>query len=88
MWISDRDICPAMERAVLAENVPYAVLNLMSDDPGMRWVIDETRRLIGYQPTDSHVAIVSEDQMKTEALAHQADIATEMLQEGFAGLDR
>ena len=31
-----------MERAVLAEGVGFAVLNLMSDNPGMRWDIETT----------------------------------------------
>jgi NAD+ dependent glucose-6-phosphate dehydrogenase len=33
-----------------------AVLNLMSNNSGMRWDIEETRRLIGYVPEDGHVA--------------------------------
>jgi NAD+ dependent glucose-6-phosphate dehydrogenase len=52
MWLSDRDLCQAMERAVRAEDVGFAVLNLMSDNPGMRWDIDTTRRVIGYAPQD------------------------------------
>jgi NAD+ dependent glucose-6-phosphate dehydrogenase len=54
MWLSDRDLCHGVERGVLAENVPFAVLNLMSDNPGMRWDIEETRRVIGYEPRDGH----------------------------------
>jgi len=57
MWLSDRDLCHGVERAIVAENVPFAILNLMSDNPGMRWDIDETRRTIGYQPRDGHVAV-------------------------------
>ena len=52
MWLSNRDLCQAMERAVLAEGVGFAVLNLMSDNPGMRWDIEATRRAIGYAPQD------------------------------------
>jgi nucleoside-diphosphate-sugar epimerase len=57
MWLSDRDLCHGMERAVLAQNVSFAVLNLMSANPGMRWDIDETRRAIGYRPRDGHRAV-------------------------------
>jgi nucleoside-diphosphate-sugar epimerase len=57
MWLSDRDLCHGVERAVLAEGVPFAILNLMSDNPGMRWDLDETRRVIGYAPSDGHHAI-------------------------------
>ena len=57
MWLSDRDLCHGVERAVFAEHVSFAVLNLMSDNPGMRWDIEQTRRVIGYAPRDGHTAI-------------------------------
>ena len=56
MWLSDRDLCQGMERAILAEGIGFAALNLMSDNPGMRWDIEETRRVIGYDPKDGHIA--------------------------------
>jgi NAD+ dependent glucose-6-phosphate dehydrogenase len=68
MWLSDRDLCQAMERAVLAEDVRHHVLNLMSDNPGMRWDIDETRRAIGYAPQDGHVAELSEEIEEHESI--------------------
>jgi NAD+ dependent glucose-6-phosphate dehydrogenase len=52
MWLSNRDLCQAMERAVLTERVGFAVLNLMSDNPGMRRDIETTKRVIGYAPLD------------------------------------
>lgn len=57
MWLSNRDLCHGFERAVLAERVPYAVLNLMSNNPGMRWDIEETNRVIGYISRDSYAAV-------------------------------
>ena len=36
----------------VAEGVGFAVLNLMSDNPGMRWDIETTKRTIGYAPQD------------------------------------
>ena len=66
MWLSDRDLCQAMERAVLAEDVRHHVLNLMSDNPGMRWDIDETRQAIGYAPQDGHVAELTEEMAEHE----------------------
>jgi len=59
MWLSDRDLCQAMERAILADGIEFAVLNLMSDNPGMRWDIDETRKVIGYAPQDGHATIIT-----------------------------
>ena len=69
MWLSNRDLCHGWERAILAEDVRFAVLNLMSDNPGMPWDIDETRRVIGYRPEDGHVALPTDDQaLRSEAL--------------------
>jgi NAD+ dependent glucose-6-phosphate dehydrogenase len=59
MWLSDRDLCHGVECAVFAENVPFAVLNLMSNNPGMRWDLEQTRTVIGYAPRDGHVAVSS-----------------------------
>jgi NAD+ dependent glucose-6-phosphate dehydrogenase len=57
MWLSDRDLCNGFEKAVLAgPDVRFVVLNLMSDNPGMRWDIETTRRVIGYEPRDRHAA--------------------------------
>lgn len=57
MWLSNRDFCHGVERAVLADGVGFAVLNLMSANPGMRWDIDSTRKAIGYVPQDGAVPI-------------------------------
>jgi NAD+ dependent glucose-6-phosphate dehydrogenase len=60
MWLSNRDLCQAMERAVLAEGVGFAVLNLMSENPGMRWDIATTKQVIGYTPRDGAAQVVTE----------------------------
>jgi uronate dehydrogenase len=57
MWLSNRDLCQAMERAVLAEGVGFTVLNLMSDNPSMRWDIETTKRTIGYAPRDGEAPV-------------------------------
>jgi nucleoside-diphosphate-sugar epimerase len=60
MWLSDRDLAQGFEKAVTApESVRFAVLNLMSDNPGMRWPLDETRALIGYAPQDRHAPVIT-----------------------------
>ena len=69
MWLSDRDLGFGMERAVLAEDVPFAVLNLMSNNDGMRWDIEQTRRVIGYLPRDAHRAV------STHAILEQEQVA-------------
>jgi NAD+ dependent glucose-6-phosphate dehydrogenase len=68
MWLSDRDLCQAMERAVLVEEVRFAVLNLMSDNAGMRWDIEETKRAIGYTPHDGHVAVLTDEIRERETM--------------------
>jgi NAD+ dependent glucose-6-phosphate dehydrogenase len=60
MWLSNRDLCHAMERAVVAEGVGFAVLNLMSDNLGMRWDIETTKRTIGYAPQDGAAPVLTE----------------------------
>lgn len=56
MWLSDRDFLSGMRAAITAENVGFAALNLMSDNPGMRWDLSETRQVIGYTPKDGSPA--------------------------------
>ncbi|PSL15361.1 NAD-dependent epimerase/dehydratase family protein [Shimia abyssi] len=59
MWLSDQDFLSGMQAAVTAANVQFATLNLMSDNPGMRWDIEETKRIIGYSPKDGAPAKLS-----------------------------
>lgn len=50
MWLSDRDFLSGMLAAITARDISFAAVNLMSDNPGMRWNIEETRDIIGYNP--------------------------------------
>jgi len=59
MWLSDRDYLHGMECAIAENDVTFAVLNLMSDNPGMRWDIGPTKDLIGYLPQDGQAADVT-----------------------------
>lgn len=60
MWLSNRDFCQLMERCILAEPaVRFAVVNGMSANTGMRWDIDYTRQLVGYEPQDDVTAVQS-----------------------------
>lgn len=58
MWLSDRDFLSGMKAAITAKDVGFAALNLMSDNPGMRWDLSETRKVIGYQPKDGNAAAI------------------------------
>lgn len=57
-WLSDRDCCQGLERAIEAPDVGFAVLNLTSEIEGGRWDLSETRRLLGYAPQDQHAVAV------------------------------
>ena len=57
-----------MECAVLAKDLRFAVLNLMSDNPGMRWDIDETKRAIGYAPQDGHTPVLTDEIRERESM--------------------
>jgi len=85
MWLSNRDLCQAMERAVLAEDVGFAVLNLMSDNPGMRWDIEMTKRTIGYAPQDGAAPVLTEtieqDERSARDLRRVAERLDALLQE-------
>ncbi|WP_170403579.1 NAD-dependent epimerase/dehydratase family protein [Ruegeria arenilitoris] len=59
MWLSDRDFLSGMRAAIDAKDVSFAALNLMSDNPGMRWDITETQQVIGYSPQDGSLAKVT-----------------------------
>ena len=56
MWLSDSDFINGIFAAINAENVRFAALNLMSDNIGIRWDINETREIIGYQPLDTYTS--------------------------------
>lgn len=63
MWLSDRDLAQGFEKAVTAPaSVHFAVLNLMSKNPGMRWPLDATRAAIGYEPLDGHAPAITPEQ--------------------------
>lgn len=59
MWLSDQDFLHGLRCAIDAENVSFAALNLMSDNPGMRWDISETRKVIGYVAQDGSPARIT-----------------------------
>jgi nucleoside-diphosphate-sugar epimerase len=53
MWLSNRDYCQLMEKCIVADpTIQFAVINGMSANSGMRWDIEHTKKLIGYEPLD------------------------------------
>jgi nucleoside-diphosphate-sugar epimerase len=73
MWLSDRDLAQAYQRAVEApESVRFAVLNLVSDNAGMRWDLEAARAAIGYVPQDHATPVVSPETTAETAAAEHA----------------
>lgn len=73
MWLSDRDLAQGFEKAVTApDSVRFAVLNLMSANPGMRWDLEPARKLIGYAPQDGHAPEVTSEQRANTERARDA----------------
>jgi nucleoside-diphosphate-sugar epimerase len=53
MWLSNRDFCRLIEKCILADpNLRFGVINGMSANTGMRWDIEYTKKIVGYQPLD------------------------------------
>jgi NAD+ dependent glucose-6-phosphate dehydrogenase len=72
MWLSDGDLCQGFEKAVNApEHLRFAVLNLVSDNDGMRWDLAPARETIGYVPQDSSQPVVTDEIASTQDTARK-----------------
>ncbi len=70
MWLSDRDLCQGFEKAVLAPaSLRFGVFNLVSDNAGMRWRLDDAADALGYAPADRSTP------QETPAMAEETDAA-------------
>ncbi|MDX6748518.1 NAD(P)-dependent oxidoreductase [Geminicoccaceae bacterium 1502E] len=73
MWLSDRDLCSAFELAVDApQELRFEVLNLMSQNQGMRWDIESTKRVLGWQPQDGWAPELTDAMRADEEAARKA----------------
>jgi NAD+ dependent glucose-6-phosphate dehydrogenase len=53
MWLSNQDFCQLMTKCLEADPaIRFAVINGMSANTGMRWDIEATKKLVGYEPKD------------------------------------
>jgi nucleoside-diphosphate-sugar epimerase len=61
MWLSNRDYCQLLEKCIQADpSLRFAVVNGMSANTGMRWDIDHTRQVLGYEPRDDVTRLAEE----------------------------
>ena len=69
MWLSNRDMNQAMEKAVEADVTGFAALHLVSNNAGSRWDTSETKRVIGYEPLDSWTPVITDAQREQDKAA-------------------
>lgn len=74
MWLSNRDMIQAAEKAIEAPSFGFAVVNLVSNNIGMRWDIEHTRKVIGYVPLDTATPVYTEVTRATDAKSRNARI--------------
>lgn len=73
MWLSNRDMLSAMDCALAcAPDIGFALLNLVSNNQGMRWDLEATRQAIGYVPQDGMEMILTDKVRADEAQARAA----------------
>ena len=72
MWLSNRDFLDGIQAAIDVPDVPFAVLNLVSNNPGMRWDLSHTRQVLGFSPQDGFTSIASPEDVAEDAAARLA----------------
>ena len=85
MWLSDRDLCSAFERAVEDEGVSFGVFNLMSNNSGMRWDIRPLRDELGFEPLDGRPPSAPLGQRLKAGFAWLRDVAIPAMGQRLAG---
>jgi NAD+ dependent glucose-6-phosphate dehydrogenase len=88
MWVSNRDMNQFMERAVEARSFGFAIVNLESNNIGMRWDIEHTRKVVGYVPLDTAPAVMGPLQIEQDETAQGVRVAPgTWLDENFGIVD-
>jgi hypothetical protein len=72
MWLSNRDFVQGVRAAILAPDVSFAILNLVSNNPGMRWDMTEAQRILGFSPQDGFTPSLSPEDVAEEQVARLA----------------
>jgi NAD+ dependent glucose-6-phosphate dehydrogenase len=72
MWLSNRDLVEATRAAIVVPGVPFAVLNLVSNNVGMRWDLTQTQRVIGFTPQDGFACKASPEDIVEDQAAKKA----------------
>jgi NAD+ dependent glucose-6-phosphate dehydrogenase len=72
MWLSNRDFVEGVRAAIVVPDVSFAILNLVSNNPGMRWDLAETRRVLGFSAKDGFASNLSSEDVAEEQMARLA----------------
>jgi NAD+ dependent glucose-6-phosphate dehydrogenase len=74
MWLSNRDFIAGVRAAITAAAVPFAVVNLVSNNPGMPWDMSGTQRVLGFVPQDGFTPELSAQDRAEEDMARRAHL--------------
>ena len=69
MWLSNRDMNQFMDKAIAAPSFGFAIVNLESNNTGMRWDLEHTRKIVGYVPLDTAPAVMGPSQIEQDGKA-------------------
>ena len=72
MWLSNRDFVAGVQAAIVAPDVSFAILNLVSANPGMRWDLTQTHRVLGFSPQDGFASNPSQEDVAEDHMARLA----------------
>ena len=72
MWLSNRDFVDGVRAAIDAPDVPFAVVNLVSNNAGMRWDLAYTKRILGFAPRDGFTPHPSPEDVEEDRAARDA----------------
>jgi len=72
MWLSNRDFVEAIQAAIEVREVPFAILNLVSNNSGMRWDLTETRQVLGFFPNDGFACHAAPEDVAEDNMARLA----------------
>ena len=87
MWLSNPDFVDGVRAAILAPEVPFAIVNLVSNNPGMPWDLAYTQKVLGFLPRDSFAPDLSPgDLAEEEAARHTRIVPGEWLDQRFQPL--
>ena len=74
MWLSNRDFIDGVRAAIAVPEVAFAIVNLMSNNVGMRWDLRHTQRMLGFLPQDGFTPDLSPEDIAEEEMARRAQL--------------